>query len=368
MSYSEIGNEYRPKLSKHELILERYKTLLLSSENNNKEIQAQSKKESQSFTMEDTQLKKIETMLIKNEMKRDYLEGKEESVNMNPSNKIDLIKRKYGFDTRKGNNPLCSNISNIIEPVSNTLEKIKAKYSNKSNDSIANIQNKIQQSPSINRTLASGASIVEEKLARYRQVYCGKEIPFEKIEQKENQEEKINVNASKEKEKTLPEDNQLLLSKISLIEEKMSSLQKSSSAKKLMELESPSKGSSDEIDCKNQEENEDEPINERQQKFKLELNSPAVNPPHSNERYSHIKNIHQNEHEAQFLGINYIINSCLNDITGSLFEKNIVDNKNETIQTNLKGKIIKLTPKNLVKKALITFDEFLKHETSQISQ
>jgi hypothetical protein len=183
-------NEFNTKLSKHELILERYKTLLLKDEKDERENKVKNieiyDRNNKVNNMSETENKlKIEELLANKLMKRAYLQNENNQLN-NPKDKIELIKAKYS----NGSNNIQINEKSLV-PSSSSLPmsmSLKNNMTSKFNDilSLKNenieidlIKSKYTMKNNINNTLSNITSkyntniptdnpLLEEKLNKYK--------------------------------------------------------------------------------------------------------------------------------------------------------------------------------------------------------
>jgi hypothetical protein len=241
--------EFKPKLSKHELILERYKTLLNSSSSdtsviNNKSTDNQTNMFNKSYIRVTADLNMNENNKIESKLNnifdssniRNFLNNNTKNNfdlnNINSLDKIEMIKAKYSnFNNNQNNNTLYSknrstNMFSTINPsltgnnfnfntqindllnqnVNYEIEMIKSKYANKQP---LDLKNPMQ-------------NLLEEKLSKYKSQTVASDNKLQHIkafEENGGLSNDISINHYE----LQPEDNFKIINKINTLEDKLNS-------------------------------------------------------------------------------------------------------------------------------------------------
>lgn len=413
------NNDYKPILSKHELILERYKVMLESNDkmtansgtslkNSNNMIKSinLSEKASDSkvelmnkmienskFTMKSKTLINIQDSSLKDNIeaiRSKYLQNlNRPHISQISGNQITSSSSVSASLANKYQNFDAFNLNNILSQSTNPdIELIKMKYRGGNNNSIPEkigIGSKNQTGnnlPSMETNIGQTInSVLEEKLAKYKK--CNKEEVIESFVSMNNNnnlengqsiqnKEKFETNnqIQNDKESVNEQSNNLMLSRISLIEEKLNLLQSQNTpneftAKQNKEIVTKMEQA---VDGKLKTKENIISINENISKLKEKKNKNKLMFGQANQQ-----NLENKDNLSFSSNTGDLLNSIMGEVINKLFTQkqkqknenqiNKQANENEiTFMPKAKTKIFKLRASSAPKKKITTFEEFIENE------
>jgi hypothetical protein len=357
--------DFKIKLSKHELILERYKTILNTSVNKTENIIYKDAEPSVNYECRSTSEELLKDILFNKESVKTMLNPNDfinkEIVNDNFCDKdnLDLIRNKYiknvNNSYKLSNTNLIKNntskINNLIDQANTDLEveKIKLKYIN-----------------NFNKHEITTNKVLEDKLSKYRKEYLDSEKDSNKFIVCEKEIKLTNNTNEKFEEKISNE----LLDRLSSIENKLNQLN-------LLSFTKPSE-INDKIEIPKvkslkEEEVINNPIKEKICKSK-EISTTVK------EKISSLKNekilIKENLKIKSSICTKDILNKIIEDVTAKLFHDNLEKDDNNSEKCEIKDnllinkdfeKISKFSKSrtNIPSKIKIpSFEEFLQNESN----